>query len=101
MRVLMLARPQFPLPPEQMPNLIQGFKAWYERHRPSIEAGYFFAGGGGGFGIFNVPDEAALNQIMLEWPLQPFSDIEVRPLLDVETALQHWEQALQAAQAGR
>jgi len=95
-RVLILARPQFPFPPEQLPALIQGFQDWWQRHGSTFEAAYFFAGGPGGFGIANVSDEAELNQVMLEWPFTPFSDIEVRPLLDVETALQQWQAAVQA-----
>ncbi len=97
MRVMVLAHPQFPIPPDQLPTMIQAFSDWWGRHKgTTFEAAYFFAGGGGGFGIANVADEAALHQVMLEWPFTPFSRLEVRPLVDVETALGQWQAALQA-----
>ena len=59
-----------------------------------MEAFEFFAGGGGGFGIFNVPDEATLNRIMVEYPLTPYSELTVRPILDGDTALGQWREIL-------
>ena len=49
-----------------------------------------FAGGSEGFGVANVPDEAALHRMMIEWPLAPFLDLEVRPVLTVDEALAIW-----------
>ena len=60
-----------------------------------MESFEFFAGGGGGFGVVNVADEATLNQIMVEHPLLPFSEVEVHPLVDGDTALDQWRQTLQ------
>ena len=65
-----------------------------------MEAFEFFAGGGGGFGVFNVPDEATLNQIFIEYPFSPFSTIEFRPVLDGDTALRQWQAAVQAMTGG-
>lgn len=91
MRVLVIARPQFPLPPDQAVGLFQGFAAWRERYRDRMETFFFFAGGGGGGGILNVTDEAELNQIMLEWPLLTFSAVDYRPILDGDIALRQWQ----------
>ena len=77
------------------PPLFDGFAAWRARHRDSMESFEFFAGGGGGFGVVNVADEATLNQIMVEHPLLPFSEVEVHPLVDGDTALDQWRQTLQ------
>ena len=95
MRTVVIVRPQFPVPPDQLPTLFDGFADWRERYRDSMESFEFFAGGGGGFGVFNVPDEATLNQIMVEYPLLPFSEVEVHPLVDGDTALDQWRQTLQ------
>ena len=59
-----------------------------------MEVFEFFAGGGGGFGIFNVPDEATLNRIMVEYPLTPYSKVTVRPILDGDTALGQWREIM-------
>lgn len=101
MRILVIARPQFPIPPEQFPALMDGFAAWRERYRDKMEVFEFFAGGGGGFGIVSVRDEAELNQMMLEWPFTPFSDMELRPTLNGDVALQQWREALAAMGGGR
>jgi hypothetical protein len=38
MKVLVTARPQFPIPPEQMGALTEGFAAWRERYRSKTVA---------------------------------------------------------------
>jgi hypothetical protein len=53
-----------------------------------------FAGGGGGFGIFNVSDEATLNRIMVQYPLTPYSEVTIRPILDGDTALEQWREIM-------
>ncbi|MBI4495032.1 MAG: hypothetical protein HY690_19840 [Chloroflexi bacterium] len=100
MRVLVTATPKFPIPPEQMPALMQGFVRWRERYRSRMEAFYFFAGGNGGGGIVTIPDEAALSQMMLEWPFSMFSDLVIQPIIDGDVALKQWQAALQAMAGG-
>ena len=100
MRALVLVRPRHFVPRDQLPNLIQGFVDWRARHRERMEVFKFFAGGGGGFAIVNVPDEATLQQMILEYPFAPFNEVEVRPILDGDTALQQWQAALQAMGGG-
>ena len=94
MRVLVLVEPKFFAPPEIFPTLLDGFAAWREAHREHMESFEFFAGGGGGFGIVNVPDEAALNRIMIQYPFTPYSKITVRPILDGDTALGQWREIM-------
>jgi hypothetical protein len=87
MRAFVLVEPKFFTPPEVFPTLLEGFAAWRDANREHIEAFEFFAGGGGGFGIFNGPDEATLNRIMFQYPFFPYSQITVRPILDGDAAL--------------
>jgi hypothetical protein len=94
MRVFVLVEPKFFIPPEMFPTLLDGFAAWRDAHRESMEAFEFFAGGGGGFGILNVPDEATLNRMIVQYPFTPFSEITTRPILDGDTALGQWREIM-------
>jgi hypothetical protein len=94
MRVFVLVEPKFFASPEVFPTLMDGFAAWREANRERMEAFEFFAGAGGGFGIFNVADEAALNRIMVQYPLTPYSEITIRPILDGDTALGQWREIM-------
>jgi muconolactone delta-isomerase len=94
MRAFVLVEPKFFTPPEILPTLLEGFVAWREANREHMESFEFFAGGGGGFGIFNGPDEATLNGIMVQYPFFPYSQITVRPLLDGDTALEQWREIM-------
>ena len=87
MRVFVLVEPKFFVPPEIFPTLLDGFAAWRDAHREHMESFEFFAGGGGGFGVFNGPDEATLNAMMFEYPFTPYSEITIRPILDGDVAL--------------
>ena len=101
MKVLVTARPKFPIPPDQFGALTQGFVAWRERYRPKMESFYFFAGKGGGCGILDAADEAELSQIMLEWPFAFFSEIDIEPVVDGVVGLKQLQAAVQAMAGGR
>ncbi|HEX2739189.1 MAG TPA: hypothetical protein VHM69_01985 [Rubrobacter sp.] len=94
MRVFVLVEPKFFTPPEMFPALLDGFAAWRDAHREHMDSFEFFAGGGGGFGILNVPDEATLNRIMVQFPFTPYSEITSRPILDGDTALGQWREIM-------
>ena len=100
MRVLVIVRPKFAIPPEQFPGLVQAFVAWRERYRSVFESFDFFAGSGGGCGIVNVPDEATLSQLMLEYPFGMSSDLQPHLLLDGDKGLAQL-QAMAASLAPR
>jgi hypothetical protein len=102
MRALVVARQKMPPPAEMMPGLAQGFAAWREQYRDKWESFFFFATVTGGCGIANVANETELFQMILEWPLTPFSDIEVHPVVDGDEALGRWVEQIQAlaAQSG-
>lgn len=101
MRVLLITRNEHPIPPEAALPLFQGFAGWREKYKGNMESFFFFAGIPGGGGVFNVPDEAALNKMMTEWPLAAFSKSEIYPILDGDVALQHYLDAIQAMMAGQ
>jgi hypothetical protein len=100
MRVFILVEPKFFVPPDMFPDLLEGFAEWRERYRDRMESFEFFAGGGGGFGVFNVADEATLNQMVIEYPFTPFSELTSRPILDGDTALNQWRQVMQQMMGG-
>jgi hypothetical protein len=100
MRVMVLVEPKFPVPPELLPAVLEGFGAWREQYRQSMETFEFFVGGGGGFGIINVPDEETLNRMMVANPLTPFSEISVRPILDGDVALGQWREVMRQMMEG-
>ncbi len=100
MRVFILVEPKFFVPPDMFPDLLEGFADWRERYKDRMESFEFFAGGGGGFGVLNVADEATLNQIMVEYPFTPFSELTSRPILDGDTALNQWRQVMQQMMGG-
>jgi hypothetical protein len=64
-----------------------------------MEVFEFFAGAGGGFGIVNLEDEAALNLMFVEYPFSPYSEITLHPIVDGDTALRQWQHALQEMQS--
>ena len=89
MRVALLVEPgAFPPPFDQMPMLLQGFADWRSRWREKMEVFEFFAGRPGGLGIVNAADERELSQMMFEFPLTPYSTIDVRPITPGDDALQ-------------
>lgn len=91
MRVLMLASGKYQAPPELIKSLVQGFVEWREKHRNKMEAFFFYAGRSAGGGILNVTDEVELNQIVNEWPLTPFSEIDIIPIVDGDVALKQFQ----------
>jgi hypothetical protein len=89
MRVLVISRPTpTPIPPEMMPGMLQAFKGWREKWRPKMEAFEFFAVGAGGWGVINAANDRELTQIMLEYPLQPFTSNELLPTLNGDEGLE-------------
>ncbi|HET9443184.1 MAG TPA: hypothetical protein VFO65_07660 [Acidimicrobiales bacterium] len=78
-------------PPETLPALLEAMAAWRDRWRSQMEMFEFFAGRGGGWGVFNV-DDIGLSQAMMEFPFSPFSTIAVHPTVDGDDALSRFTQ---------
>ena len=94
MRFIAITRSTSPVPPEQLPSLMERFAEWREQYREHLQSFEFFAGSPGGFMVINAPDEVVLNQLMAEYPFVEYVDIEVRPIIDGDTALAQWWQVM-------
>ena len=94
MRFLIIAFPKFSPPLDQLPALVEAEKGWHERHRDRLEVHGWFVGGGG-FVIANVEDDVTLNQVVMEHPFTPFSDVQVRAFVDHETGSRQLQQFVQ------
>jgi hypothetical protein len=101
MRFMVVIHPQFPIPPEMLPAMIDGFTDWWGQYRDRWEAAGFFAGENGGGGVCNVADEVEFHRMIMEWPFTPFSEIESHSLVDVDTALTQWREILAAVAASQ
>jgi hypothetical protein len=88
MRTLVIAEagPVSP-PPEATLMILEAFKAWRDKWRSKMEMFEFFAGRGGGWGVLNTADEVELSQMMNEFPLAPFSVVQVHPTVNGDEAL--------------
>ena len=80
MRFLVIARPKFPIPPDQVLALTEGAKQWYDRYEGQLEAFGNFASGGG-FGVVDATDETSLLTMLWEMPFIPFSEVTVDAFL--------------------
>ncbi len=95
MRVAILVEPgAVPPPPDQLPMLLHAFAQWRDRWRGQMELFAFWAGRPGGLGVLNVADETELSQMMFEFPFNPYSTIDVRPIVDGDEALQRLTQTV-------
>ena len=94
MRGFVLVEPKLFVPAEMFRSVLDGFAAWRDAKRECMEDYEFFAGGGGGFGVLNVADEATLNRMIVQYPFTPFSEITTRPILDGDTALGQWREIM-------
>ena len=94
MRFVVITRLMSVVPPEQLPSIMERFAEWREQYRERTESFEFFAGGGGGFMVVNVPNEVELNQMMAEYPLIPYLEMDVRPIIDGDTGLDQWWQVM-------
>ena len=85
-----------------VPGLMDAMTAWTNKHTESgkFEASWAFAGRAGGGGIVNVDSLEELDAMMAEFPIGPFSEVEVHALVDLNESLQRVkEAALAMAQA--
>ena len=98
MRFLIVTKSNSPIPPEMALPLFEATSAWAQQHTASgkMEQTWSFAGLAGGGGILNVASPEELDEIMISFPLSPFSTTEVYSLVDLEPSLQRVRNAIQA-----
>lgn len=101
MRFLVVTESKMPIPPEMALALMEATEGWVGKYKASgkMEQVWGFAGLQGGGGIANVESLDELDAIMKEFPVAPFSDIEIRGLVDFEANMRAVKQAIQAMAA--
>ncbi len=92
MRVAVIYRPRTTPPPEAFAQLFQAMGEWVSRYQSRMELLGFFVGGGG-IGVIDMDDAAEFQRLTAENPFTPFSDVEIHPLVDAQTALRTLQQA--------
>ncbi len=102
MRFLITGKNKYLMPPEMGPGVVDATIAWAKKYTASgkIEQLWGLAGMSAGGGILNVNSADELDAIMTEFPLGPFTDIEVHPLVDMVGSMERFKQAMQAAAPG-
>ena len=85
--------------PDQLPELIQAFIEWRQRYAGQIEHFHMFVGGEGGIGLVNPADEETAHMMLFEAAHGPFrfAEMEIKPVVDGDWALQFSQKAIAAA----
>jgi hypothetical protein len=86
MRFAVIYRPKHPAPPELLPELLKGMGEWMENNADRVENVQFYVDGGG-FGTIDTDDPEELSRLLAEHPFTPYSEVEVKPLIDPATAM--------------
>ena len=86
MRVAVIYRPRNPAPPEAIPMLMGAMGQWVEKYGKRFSTLEFFVGGGG-FGVIDVDDSSELHRMTAENPFTPFSEVEIRPVVEPSAAM--------------
>lgn len=102
MRYLVIAKNRAPLPPDSALGVLDAMIAWNERYTATgkIEQSWAFAGLQSGAGVLNVASPEELDEVMAGFPLAPFSNVEIYPLVDLLPALGRGKEAISAMIAG-
>ena len=102
MRYLVVTKQTTPMPPEMVPGLFAAMKAFSDRYTESgkVEQSWSFAGLSGGGAILNVGSLEELDEIMAEFPLRPFSHIEIYGLVHLHKSLDTASKAFEAMTGG-
>lgn len=100
MRFLVITKSKHLVPPEVSAGLIDAIGPWRNKYAAKFEQIWGFAGIQGGGGIANVNSLEELDTLMVEFPFQAVSDIEIIPLVDLDGALQRAKQAIEAMGPG-
>jgi muconolactone delta-isomerase len=78
--------------------LFEGLSEWAKANQASgkLEQVWSFAGLQGGGGVMNVESLEELDFIMTTFPLAPFSNTEIYPLVEIEPSLDRVRQAIRS-----
>jgi muconolactone delta-isomerase len=95
MKFLVVSNSKHLVPPDVMTDVIYAMKSWLQKYNEKIEQAWGFAGTQGGGGIIDVDSLEELDVIMTEFPMGPFSEIQIHGLVDLEPSLERLQLALQ------
>jgi len=87
-KYLIISRNRHPVPPDVAATLFDAALAWKQKYQSKIKEIFAFAGMQAGGGIAEAQSHEELDGIMAEFPMGPFGETEIYPLIDVERA---WE----------
>jgi hypothetical protein len=87
MRFAVIYRPKHAVPPELIPELLKGMGDWMQSHGSRVKDVQFFIGGGG-LGTIETDDPAELARLISDHPFTQYSEVEIKPLLDPQAALE-------------
>ncbi len=98
MRFLVVTKSSSPAPPQMVVGMFDALDAWAKRYleQGKIEQTWGFAGIQGGGGILNVNTLEELDAIMAEFPLAPFTTVEILGLVDLPGAVERSRNAARA-----
>jgi muconolactone delta-isomerase len=87
MRFLVVSHIKHPMPPNA--ELLDAMAAWVDQHLQDgkMEQAWNFAGLAGGGGILNVASLEELDEVMIGFPLGPFSQVDIYGLTDLHASL--------------
>jgi muconolactone delta-isomerase len=102
MRFLITGKNKLPMPPEMASAIVDATIAWGKKYTGNgkLEQLWGLAGIAGGGGIVNVGSAEELDTIMTEFPLGPFTDIEVHALVDFIGSMEKLKQVILASAPG-
>lgn len=86
MKFAIIYRPKHPPPPDAMPEMLSAMAEWMQTNGRKAETLQFFVGGGG-FGIFETDDAGELTTMLASHPFTPYSEVEIKALLDPAAAM--------------
>ncbi len=97
MQFLVITKQVNPAPPEMVLPLFDAMQAWVAEHRASgkMKSVWAFAGTPGGGGVLEVDSHEELDAIMVGFPFQPFSSVEIIALSDIDKSLEAAKGAIQ------
>jgi muconolactone delta-isomerase len=102
MKFVMISKPKHRVPPELSISLIDALIAYIDKYSKSghFEDVWSFVGNQGGAAVLVADSFEELDGMVAEYPLGPFSDTEVYPVIDTAEALQRIKAMIQARMAG-
>ena len=83
MKYLITTAPRTPMPPERALAILQGGKDWVNTSLKNGAVDFFYGfPQGGGVGVFNAESHAALMRLLRTFPIIPFTQVQVQPLVE-------------------